>query len=69
VGEFFHQRADGNFHAEFFTEFANETMLGSLAGFALAAGKFPQATEVCVGVTLGDEEFTAVEEERGADFD
>jgi hypothetical protein len=68
VGEFCHQRADRNFYAEFFTEFANEALIGSLAGFAFAAGEFPQTTEVRVGVALGDEQFAVVKQERGGNF-
>jgi hypothetical protein len=68
VGEFCHERADGNFDAEFFAQFADEALLGGFAGFAFAAGKFPQAAEVRVGVTLGDQKFAVVEEQGGADF-
>jgi hypothetical protein len=36
--------------------------------FALAAGKFPQAAEMRLGVTLGDEQFATAENQGGGDI-
>jgi hypothetical protein len=64
VRDFVKQFADGNFHAEFLTDFTDETLLKSFAGFALAAGKFPKSPKMRVRMTLGDEQFAVVENER-----
>ena len=68
VGNFLKQFADGNFHAEFLADFTDEAGFKSFAGFALAARKFPKSAEMRVGVTLGDEQFAVVENERGGNF-
>jgi hypothetical protein len=46
VGDFLKQFADGNFHAEFLADFADEALLEGFVRLALAAGKFPQSAEV-----------------------
>ena len=69
VRDFFKQFADGNVHAEFLADFADEALLESFAGLAFAAGKFPKSAEVRLRVALGDEQSAVMEDERGADFD
>ena len=46
VPDFLKQFADGNFHAEFLADFADEALLKSFARLAFAAGKFPQPAEM-----------------------
>lgn len=65
VDNFLKQFADGNFHAEFLADFADEALLKSFAGFQLAAGKFPQSAEMRFGVTSGDKQFSTAKNERG----
>lgn len=65
----FEQCADFDLDAEFFVQFAGETLLEGFAGFTFSARKFPQATEMRVDVALGDEQFTGTEDKAGADFD
>ena len=69
VADFLEEFADGNFHAEFLADFADEALLEGLARLAFAAGKFPQPAEMRLRVALRDEQFAAVEDERGADCD
>ena len=69
MGDFFQQSANGNFHAQLLADFADEALLKVFVRLALAAGKFPQAAEVRMGVAPGDEEFSAAKDERGTDFD
>ena len=69
VRNFLKQFADGNFHAQLLADFADEAAFKSFAGFALAAGKFPKSAEMRVGVTLRDEQFAVVKNERGGYFD
>ena len=68
VADFLEQFADGNFHAQFLADFADEALLESLAGFALAAWKFPKPAEMRLRVALRDEQFAFAEDERGADL-
>jgi hypothetical protein len=42
-------------------------LLEGFVRFALAAGKFPQATEMRLGVTLGDEQFAVAKNQGGGD--
>ena len=65
---FFKQFADGNFHAEFLADFADEALLKGFIRLAFAAGKFPKPAEVRRCVTLRDEQLATVEDERGADL-
>jgi len=52
VGEVFQNLAHANFHAEFLAQFAREASLKGFAGFAFAAGKFPQPAQVRSGVAF-----------------
>ncbi len=61
--------ADVNLHTQFLADLAHETLLEALAGFALAAGEFPQPAEVRVRVPLGDEQMPAAKDEGGTDFE
>ena len=68
VGDFLKQFTNGNFHTEFLTDFADKALLKSFARLALAAGKFPQPTEVRLRVALRDEQLARAEDKRGADL-
>ena len=46
VGDFFKKFADGDFHAEFLADFADQALLEGFVRFAFAAGKFPQPAEM-----------------------
>jgi hypothetical protein len=67
VGDGFKQFADGDFHAEFLADFADQALLEGFVRFAFAAGKFPQPAEMRFGVALGDEQFAAAENQGGGD--
>jgi hypothetical protein len=43
-------------------------LLEGFTWLAFTAGKFPQPAEMRLRVALRDEEFAAIEDERGADF-
>ena len=58
-----------HFDAQFFTEFAVEALLKTFAGFAFAAGKFPQAAEVRASGTAGDQQAPIAENQAGGNFD
>jgi hypothetical protein len=68
VGDGFKKFADGDFHAEFLADFAHQALLEGFVRFALAAGKFPQAAEMRLGVTLGDEQFAIAKYQGGGDI-
>ena len=59
---------DGDFDAEFLTQFADEAGLKAFIMFPLATGKFPKATQVCVSMPLSDEQFTIAKDQTSADF-
>jgi hypothetical protein len=56
------QFADGNFHTQFLTDFANGAFLESFAASRLPSGKFPQSAAVPLRVTLGDEQLAVAED-------
>src|SRR3546814_5362331 len=55
LGDGDQRRADFHFDAEFFAQFADQGVLGGFAGFALAAGEFPEAGEVAAGGARSEE--------------
>ena len=69
VGDGLKEFADGDFHAEFLADFADEALLEGFARLAFAAGKFPQPAEMRLGVAPGDEQFAVAENEGGGNFD
>ena len=69
VGEVFDKVADGNLDSEFFADFADEAGLEGFAGFDFAAGKLPKIRQMIVSAPLGDQKFTALENQRGGDID
>jgi hypothetical protein len=58
-----------DFDAEFFAEFAFEAVFEGFAGFAFAAGEFPQAGKVGAGGAAGDKEAAIAKDESGGNFD
>src|SRR3546814_14915885 len=54
LGDGDQRRADFHFDAEFFAQFADQGVLGGFAGFALAAGEFPEAGAVAAGGAAGE---------------
>jgi len=64
----FKQFADGDFDAEFLTQFAHQAILKALTWLALAAWEFPQPAEMRPGVALCDEQFAVAEDQSGTDF-
>ena len=69
MGYVFEQRTDFNLNTQFLVKFAGEATVEGFARFALATGEFPQAAEMSISVTLGDEEFAGTEDQASADFD
>ena len=67
VGEAREGTDDEDVAAEFFAEFADERVIGRLAGLDFAAGEFPFQREVLVRGALGDEHATSGVLEDGAD--
>ena len=63
------QRANFNFDAKFLVKLTRKALLEGFAGFAFAAGEFPQSAKVRVGMALSDEQFARAKNETGADFD
>lgn len=68
VADCFKFFSDSYLDGEFFVEFAVEAGGESFAWFTFAAGEFPEAALVSVGVAPGNEEFTVFEDEAGGDF-
>jgi hypothetical protein len=57
-----------HFDAQFFTEFAVEALLKTFAGFAFAAGKFPQPGKVPAGGPPRDQQFSIAKNQTGGNF-
>src|SRR5208283_1048666 len=68
VGDGFKKFADGDLHAKLLADFTDQALLEGFAGFALAAGKFPQPAEMRPGAALGDEQFAVTKNQGGGDF-
>lgn len=66
MGETLEWFADDNFHTQFFPQFANETLSQSFSWFTFAARKFPQPTEMRVGMTLRDQQPTLAKNQSGS---
>ena len=65
----FEQGTDLDGDAQLFQQFALQSLLVGLARFALATRKLPQATQVCAGRTLGDQQLASTEDQAGNDVD
>ncbi len=46
------------FDSQFFAKLTMQTGFGAFTGFAFTAREFPQTTEVDMGMTLGNEQFS-----------
>ncbi len=60
VEELFEQFVDGNIHPQFLADFADQAFLKRFTQLTLAAGKFPQAAEMRLCMTLGDQQLAAM---------
>ena len=69
MGETFEQFADLHFDAQFLAQLARKTFFEGFGPLAFAAGKFPQAAQVGIGMTLGDKQLSIAKDQSGADFD
>ena len=58
-----------DFDAEFLTQFADQRLLGALAGFELAAGKLPQPRELLAFGALSDQHAAVGVDQRDGDDD
>ena len=63
----FHAFAHIHNHAEFLVQFSLETFGKRFAGLAFAAGKFPQTGQMPTWRTLGDKQFTTLEQKSCCD--
>jgi hypothetical protein len=68
MSHFLKQCADGNFHAEFLADFADEALLKRLARLAFAAGKFPKPAKMRLRAPLRNQKFFLAENERRRNF-
>ena len=57
------ERADGDLDPQFLVQFADEALLKALVWLTLAAREFPQATQMGIGETLGNQELAIAEDE------
>jgi hypothetical protein len=60
------QRRD--FDAKFLFEFAPKASFKTLSGFALTAREFPEATQVILRSTLGDQESALIKYQSSCNF-
>ena len=67
--DFLAEFVNGDFDSQLLAQLAAQTLFKRLAFMPFAAGKFPQAAEVRVGVALCDEEFAGAEDQSRRDFD
>jgi hypothetical protein len=65
VSDAFDFLTDTYIYAQFLLKFAAQAVLEGFSWLALAAGKFPQASEVPAGGALRDEELSGAEDEAG----
>lgn len=54
VGDFFEQRAGGDFHPQFLSNLADQALLKRFARLPFAAGKFPKAAQMRMGLAARD---------------
>ena len=66
---FANERTHARDHAEFFRKLAHERLLGGLAGFDLAARKFPVAAVAPTGFALNDQQAAVADEQSADDVD
>ena len=59
------QSAHAHLDAQLLLQFTNEASFEGFAGFALATGKFPQTTEMRIGMASGDKKLARSEDEAG----
>ena len=58
--------ADGGGDAQLFVEFADEGLLGGLAGLDLSAGELPFEAHGLIGAALADQDFAMIGLDLGA---